>query len=476
VAQVVVVDERADPEPLGQGGDGREIRDRRRLQDEMVRQDERRDAHRLGRAGPLAELAGGGRLERAGEEAEGLHARRLAAGRPSGPRRVFNASLLRAGRVTIWSGTPPDVMQIAARDEYSESPERRLRSLRKARHAKIRNRGSSDLTTDIARGSDLTGAPLWTRTVPGHAAHVIVPDPETGSVYVSDGWGVEYAAIRFHRFDGQMGGEAASIRTGTSVRCFRLLKRTGDLLAATDNKLLRLDAMSLVEGQRWDARIPRYTNTMAVRGRHAVLADWLNPKVGLVDLTTGRVRRRQAPAMTLVLDGPGDPLLIGGKSGGVVRIDASTGDEQSILDTPPALDAALSDDGGVLWLLDGVRAVVTTGPTTATTKLGHPSRTLRRYRLDASEAPASFTLPFGVRAVVPGRTQLWIHDGQRNTSDTQHVAVVAFPVDENEARVWTASSGHSIAAVDPDSRLVFTISNRRHDPDAAELTCTQIIA
>ena len=72
MAQVVVVHEGADPDPLGERGDGREVRHRRRLADEVVRQHERRDAEVLRGAGPLAELAGTRHVERVGKERERL--------------------------------------------------------------------------------------------------------------------------------------------------------------------------------------------------------------------------------------------------------------------------------------------------------------------------------------------------------------------------------------------------------------------
>ena len=56
---------------VGERGDGREVRHRRELPDEVVRQDERRDAEVLRGPGPLAELAGARDVERVGEEGEG---------------------------------------------------------------------------------------------------------------------------------------------------------------------------------------------------------------------------------------------------------------------------------------------------------------------------------------------------------------------------------------------------------------------
>ena len=89
----------------------------------------------------------------------------------------------------------------------------------------------------VARGADLPGSTLWTSIIPGSMAHHVVLSPQVGSVYVSDGWGVFYAALKFHRYDLTTGRELAAVRTGTSVRCLAFLEGGSDLIAATDKKL-----------------------------------------------------------------------------------------------------------------------------------------------------------------------------------------------------------------------------------------------
>ena len=73
MAQVVVVHEGADPHPLGQRRDRREIGHGRELRDQMVGQDVGRDAQVLGSPSAIPELARGGRIEGIGEEGERLH-------------------------------------------------------------------------------------------------------------------------------------------------------------------------------------------------------------------------------------------------------------------------------------------------------------------------------------------------------------------------------------------------------------------
>jgi hypothetical protein len=51
---------------------------------------------------------------------------------------------------------------------------------------------------------------------------------------------------------------------------------------------------------------------------------------------------------------------------------------------------------------------------------------------------------------------------------------IAMPVGSEVARVWTAPSGHVIAALAPDSGLVLTVQDQKTDPATAELTCVRL--
>jgi hypothetical protein len=333
---------------------------------------------------------------------------------------------------------------------------------------RLLKRSSASEKTAIRLDGDFAATELWTSLARGQG-HLAVIHSAVGSLYVSDGWGVSYASLRFRRLDVLTGQETASFRSGTAVRCFALSRDRNELIAATDSKLFRLDALALVERQRWDTRIPRYSNTMAIRGDLVVVANWRDPKVGIIDLATGRVRRRAAPEMTTVLDGPEDPLLVGGQDGGVVSIDPVSGNARLVLDTPAALDAALSQDRRTLWLTVGVRAVVSSSfrrggaLSTVSVRAGSPTRELRRYTLDGAEPPSRYQLPLAVRGVVAGGTKLWLVGEHELLS-------VPLPVGLHPARVWRPPNGQDILAVDPDASLVVTT---RSDSQAtsAQLTC-----
>jgi hypothetical protein len=323
---------------------------------------------------------------------------------------------------------------------------------------RLLKRPSEPEKSAIRLGGEMEATERWTSLVPGRSSHVASVHGPGGCLYVSDGWGVAYASIRFRRLDVVTGIETASFRSGTAVRCFAMLVDGDELIASTDSRLFRLDAVSLAERERWDTRIPRYSNTMAIRGDLVVVANWRDPKIGIIDLATGRVRRRAAPEMTTVLDGPADPLLVGGHDGGVVSIDPVTGTSRRILDTPAALDAALSKDRRTLWLTVGVRAVVSS----SSVRPGSPARELRQYAIDDAAPPTRYHLPSAVRGVVAGATRLWlVGEGE--------VLSVPLPLGP-PARVWRSPKGHDILAVDPDAGLMVT-TRRDVKGNATPLTC-----
>src|SRR4051794_20877391 len=163
----------------------------------------------------------------------------------------------------------------------------------------------------IRRGEPLVSRQRWSRPLAGFAAHAPFIHRPSGSVFVADGWGVTFASLSFRRYDLATGEELARVRTGTSVRCVAWLPGGEELIAATDSRLLRLGTTDLAERQRWERRIPRYLDSMALvdDGSRVVAANWTRPSVGIVDLATGSVRLRRGLPTMLVVDGRPEPLL-----------------------------------------------------------------------------------------------------------------------------------------------------------------------
>lgn len=304
----------------------------------------------------------------------------------------------------------------------------------------------------------------WSRRIQGYDGHGITLFPSIDSVYFGDGWGVPYSATRIRRLSLTTGVEQASNRWFNELGCCALLP-SGDLLAAAHTKLIMFDARTLEERRRWDRRIPRYAATMAVaEGHQVVLADWLSRRIGIIDLDSGKVSRRNGPGMMWVLSCGSEPLLVGGSPPGgtyVVRLPAKS--VQRILNTPPAMHAALSPDNRVLYMLEGIRAderadgtVAVAGPTT---KLG-------AYSLGDATSIGTFRLPIAASRVAVGSSAILAsHEGWLLLARRE--AMLTSP------RIWKAPAGHEISATDPDRGIVLTV---RSEPSTgtAELRCWAI--
>lgn len=83
----------------------------------------------------------------------------------------------------------------------------------------------------------------WRATVPGITANVVLCDPASGSVFVSDGWAVNSSAsLRVHRLDLATGRHLAEARTRHQVVHAR------DLIWCLVEKRRLLQAASSVDG------------------------------------------------------------------------------------------------------------------------------------------------------------------------------------------------------------------------------------
>jgi hypothetical protein len=309
----------------------------------------------------------------------------------------------------------------------------------------------------------LRGRQLWTTRVPGFTAHFVRIHQPSGSLFMSDGWGVTFSSLSFRRRDLADGAELGRIRTGTAVRCLAIGPGGADLIAATDNKLFRLSMDRLQERQRWDRRIPRYSDSIVLRGKLAVVANWIRPRASIIDLETGAVRRRDTFAMTLLIDGPKDPLLVGGsKDGGLASIDPRTGGVTRLLDASPAIDAAVDAIGSGMWATTGIRAIATTGLVGP----GVPTHELRFDPFERTQPARRFRLPEAVRNIALGHSEMWL--GREGA-----LVALPLPVGAQPAGVWRPPKDHDIAACDPDARIAI-VTTRLMDEDAAMMTAFEL--
>jgi hypothetical protein len=187
-----------------------------------------------------------------------------------------------------------------------------------------------------------------------------------------------------------------------------------------------------------------------------MLANWRLPSIGILNMTSGAIRRARTQEMTLLLDGPDEPLLLDRKLGGLSTFDPMTRKQTRIIETVPAQDAALSPDRTSLWLIPGLPAVIETrdlpGLKNMIVSIGPDEQTksLWRYPIDPRDSPARFQLPHAVKRAIPGTNELWLIGSDR-------LVTVPLPVGRGPARTWSPPKDASMLAVDPESRHVLSV-------------------
>jgi hypothetical protein len=274
---------------------------------------------------------------------------------------------------------------------------------------------------------------LWTIQVPGSAVQRIFPGGEADVVHVSDGDGVMFPHLAFRTFALSDGRHTGTVKTGTPIRAVVHLA-DGDLLAASDSRLHRLSPVTLLERGRWETRIPRYTETMAVEGGHVAVANWLGPTIGFVDLGDGKVRRRTAGDHPRLVQDGARAFALGAATGEVWAVDVA---DARVTEAFTAFRAiAVVAAFGILWLLEG--------------RPDKPkaSKRLLRFDLATGQDVGGAELAVAVERLVTGRLGVW------GISD-DHLVWIAGPDGERAGRVWRAAVGEQWLAVDPDRGIAF---------------------
>jgi len=315
---------------------------------------------------------------------------------------------------------------------------------------------------------EIGGTPVWTSEVHGAGGTNPLFDPAGTALYVSDGWGNRPApALRFRRLDLATGEETARWPCGSAVRCLVPLDG-GDMLVATDQRLVRLDARTLAERGRWDRSV-RHATTMAVKDGIAIAGNPVLPTLGLLDLATDVVRRKRGgPVIAILGRRDGDPVLVGGSSAGLAAIDPATGSIRRISSAPSAMAAALSEDQRGVWLVAGVRVVRTERAGGVGLQPGDAVTRVEWHPLGDGE-PRVVDVPLPVRTVAVGPGTIWLTPAPILRS-SQYLVIGAA---DGGWRIWRPPERELIEAIDPTLGLAVTTA-RAPDSERTVLTCHRI--
>jgi hypothetical protein len=186
----------------------------------------------------------------------------------------------------------------------------------------------------------------WRATVPGHADNLVLSDATSASVFVSDGWGVPYAALTLRRYDLATGRPLAARRT-RSQGITALLVRGGTLFAATGSRLFELSKNDLSILRQWEkGLVADARGLISLDGSRLVMGNWLRPSIGIFDPAGGTTKRVTVGVQPLLFAFGHDVRVIAGFSGGMWTVHQGSGRLTNFEPTPPVSAVASGRD---LW-------------------------------------------------------------------------------------------------------------------------------
>jgi hypothetical protein len=304
----------------------------------------------------------------------------------------------------------------------------------------------------------------WQAEVKGEAAvRVLRIDDE--SVYVSDGWGVAFAALRLRRLSLANGDELATARLGNQARC--VAWAGAELLAATDTKIFRLDPLTLDEtAPRWDRRVPRFTDMLCELDGRLVLTNWTRDSCAVIDPAGWRVRRARPGPYPALVETRTALFVFSRGTGRLSRLDAN--DDRVRLEVvaegPAGLDIAYDEREAAFWILEGTPAFEVRTAYSASIEPGRPSDMLRRVSMDGSEVPLRLDRLARRLALDSNRRRLWTID------DAATVSIYDLVTLELIARHEVRRDNTHIVSVDPSANIVVTATAKPPTPTTT-LTC-----
>lgn len=290
---------------------------------------------------------------------------------------------------------------------------------------------------------------IWRASIPGHTAHTALADPASKSLFVSDGWGVAYAALRLYRLDPETGEKLAEVRT-RQQHVSALVAADDSLFVATHSRLLRLRPQDLRMVGHWDKVLPSDSQQLVSAGQWLVAANRRKPTVGLFEPASGASVRLDVGLQPLVFVHGGEAKVAEGFQGGIRTVDL---ERRCLLGAEPGPPLAAVDAGAEIW---GIGAEVAgdaeSGPSASTWSKPGTARVLK-IGGGEEERPWSAWLPAPGVALYcdDGRGLIWCLVGP------DAATLVAVSQEERRlVQMFPAGTGRYWVYFDPLSGLAVT--------------------
>ena len=284
---------------------------------------------------------------------------------------------------------------------------------------------------------------IWRASIPGHSAHTALADPSSKSLFVSDGWGVAYAALRLHRLDPETGENLAEVRT-RQQHVAAMVAAGDSLFVATHSRLLRLRPEDLRLVEHWDKVLPSDSQQLVSIGGWLVAANRRKPVVGLFEADSATTVRLEVGLQPLVFVHGASARVAEGFAGGIRTLDL---ERRCLLGVEPGPPVAAVAAGSAIWAIGAGQAGDRTGASTWS-KPG--TDRLVMIGADGGESPWSAWLPAPGQAVFcdDARGLVWCLVGPGGSN------LVAISQEERRlVRMFPAGAGRYWAYFDPVSGL-----------------------
>jgi hypothetical protein len=185
-------------------------------------------------------------------------------------------------------------------------------------------------------------------------SHRPVYEPQNHSVYVSDGWGTYYAAIRLRRLSLANGQETNSVLLRDTPNCLYFPEDQQTIIAPLGRRIVEVDRKILKVLNQWKASVPQYSKYINMSEKTLLLMNWAGPTLSLYDLNTSKCHKKKIGFCKGIFKiDEKDFLICTGKDGIVWRYSLDSGHAQKILNTPQFNHARFNSKKSKLFLTLG---------------------------------------------------------------------------------------------------------------------------